>query len=113
MGNRLRHRRRRQARPLLARTAAAPVREGATPKFAAIEVADDTPLLNFHQVPEGKTVKNRMHPDLVSTEFDSDVERLLGLSATPLNDLPDGSAHWITFADPERNEFDLIASRRT
>ena len=86
-----------------------PVRDGATPEFAAIEVADGAPLLSFHQVPEPKSVKNRMHPDLVSTDFDTDVERLLGLGATQLNDVRKGSAHWITFADPEGNEFDLIA----
>jgi len=86
-----------------------PVREGATPQFAAVETTDGGPLLSFHQVPEGKTVKNRMHPDLLSTEFDADVERLLGLGATRLNEVTKGSAQWITFADPERNEFDLIA----
>ena len=50
-----------------------------------------------------------MHPDLLSTEFDTDVERLRGLGAIQLNDVRKGSAHWITFADPEGNEFDLIA----
>jgi glyoxalase superfamily protein len=86
-----------------------PVREGATPEFAAVDVAEGAPLLSFHRVPEGKTVKNRMHPDLVSTEFDADVTRLLGVGATRVNEVRQGSAHWITFADPEGNEFDLIA----
>jgi hypothetical protein len=85
-----------------------PVRDGATTESAAIEIADGAPLLSFHRVPEGKTVKNRMHPDLISTEFDADVARLLGLGATRLNEVRAGSAHWITFADPEGNEFDLI-----
>jgi hypothetical protein len=85
-----------------------PIRDGTTSAFAAIEIADAA-LLTYRQVPEGKTVKNRMHPDLVSTEFDTDVERLLGLGAIQLNDVRKGSAHWITFADPEGNEFDLIA----
>jgi hypothetical protein len=85
-----------------------PVRGGATAESAAIEIADGAPLLSFHRVPEGKTVKNRMHPDLVSTEFDAEVARLLGLGANRLNEVRAGSAHWITFADPEGNEFDLI-----
>jgi hypothetical protein len=86
-----------------------PVRDGATAESAAIEIADGAPVLSFRQVPEGKTVKNRMHPDLISTEFDTDVERLRGLGAVQLNDVRKGSGHWITFADPEGNEFDLIA----
>ena len=86
-----------------------PVPEGATVEFAAVDVGDGAPFLSFHQVPEGKTVKNRMHPDLTSTEFDADVDRLLGLGATRVNEVRKGSAHWITFADPEGNEFDLIA----
>jgi catechol-2,3-dioxygenase len=86
-----------------------PVRDGATAGFAAIDLGEGNPLLSFHQVPEGKSVKNRMHPDLVSTEFDADVTRLLGLGATRLNEVRQGSAHWVTFADPEGNEFDLIA----
>lgn len=86
-----------------------PVNDGATPDFAAIQVTDHGPMLSFHKVPEGKTVKNRMHPDLISTDFEADTERLLGLGATRLNDVTKGDAHWTTFADPEGNEFDLIA----
>ncbi|MCU1666951.1 MAG: glyoxalase/bleomycin resistance/dioxygenase family protein [Pseudonocardia sp.] len=86
-----------------------PVDPGASAEFAAIETADGGPVLSFHQVPEGKTVKNRMHPDLISTGFAADTERLLQLGATRLNDVEKGSARWTTFADPEGNEFDLIA----
>jgi catechol-2,3-dioxygenase len=86
-----------------------PVTEGATQDLAAIQVTDDGPVLTFHKVPEGKTVKNRMHPDLISTDLDTDTERLLGLGATRLNDVTRGAARWTTFADPEGNEFDLIA----
>ena len=50
-----------------------------------------------------------MHPDLISTEFDADVDRLVGLGAARVNEVHKGSAHWITFADPKGNEFDLIA----
>jgi predicted enzyme related to lactoylglutathione lyase len=64
--------------------------------------------IGFHRVPEGKTVKNRMHFDLVSIEFDAEIDRLTGLGATKLNEIKDGG-HWATLADPEGNEFDLIA----
>jgi Glyoxalase-like domain len=85
-----------------------PVRDGVTAESATIEITDGAPLLSFHRVPEGKTVKNRMHPDLVGTEFDADVARLLDFGASRLNEVRVGSTHWITFADPEGNEFDLI-----
>ena len=67
------------------------------------------PRLAFHQVPEGKTVKNRVHLDLISTDFEGESERLIGLGATVVNTIS-GQARWTTFADPEGNEFDLIAS---
>ena len=86
-----------------------PVDDGATADFAAIQVTDHGPALTFHKVPEGKTVKNRMHPDLISTDLEADTERLLGLGAVRLNDVRRGRARWTTFADPEGNEFDLIA----
>jgi predicted enzyme related to lactoylglutathione lyase len=67
------------------------------------------PRLAFHQVPEGKTVKNRVHLDLITTDIDGESDRLISLGATVVNTIV-GQARWITFADPEGNEFDLIAS---
>jgi hypothetical protein len=83
-----------------------PVNPGATPEYAAIEAS---PRMAFHQVPEGKVVKNRLHLDLISDEFDREVERLLTLGATRVNEVRQGGAHWVTLADPEGNEFDLVA----
>jgi Glyoxalase-like domain len=82
---------------------------GATAEFAAIDAAGSAPRLVFHQVPESKVAKNRLHLDLLSAQFDSEAERLLALGATQVNDVRQGKAHWTTFADPEGNEFDLIA----
>ncbi|MFF7988795.1 VOC family protein [Kitasatospora xanthocidica] len=70
------------------------------------------PVLFFNQVPEGKTVKNRIHLCLrPETSRDQEVDRLLGLGATLLNDLrnPDGSG-WAVLADPEGNEFCVLRS---
>jgi predicted enzyme related to lactoylglutathione lyase len=64
--------------------------------------------IGFHQVPEGKTVKNRMHLDLITSDLDAEVGKLTGLGATKLNEVNAG-AHWVTLADPEGNEFDVIA----
>jgi predicted enzyme related to lactoylglutathione lyase len=85
-----------------------PVNPGATDTFAAIATRDGIPLL-FHQVPERKVVKNRVHLDLATTEYDAETDRLIGLGAVQLNDIEQGDSRWRTFADPEGNEFDLVA----
>ena len=80
-----------------------------SPEFAAIEADGNTPRLAFHQVPEAKTVKNRLHLDLTSAQYGDESERLLALGATRIRDVEHGSVRWTTFADPEGNEFDLVA----
>ena len=73
--------------------------------------ADGRTRLLFIEVPEGKTVKNRLHLDLRPVEGtrEQEVDRLLGLGATLVADhrRPDGSG-WVTLADPEGNEFCVI-----
>jgi predicted enzyme related to lactoylglutathione lyase len=70
------------------------------------------PVLYFHQVPEPKMIKNRLHlclrPDGMR---DEEVERLLGLGATFVADHrdPDGTG-WAVLADPEGNEFCVLRS---
>jgi predicted enzyme related to lactoylglutathione lyase len=79
----------------------------------AVVLVDDAgahgPRLAFHQVPEPKTVKNRVHLDLVAAEFDAETERLVGLGAQKVHDFEQSGARWTTFRDIEGNEFDLIA----
>ena len=85
--------------------------EGASPAFASIGAGDadrSGPRWYFAQVPESKTAKNRMHPDLTTATLDEEVARLLGLGATKKAEVEMGSMRWITLADPEGNEFDLI-----
>ena len=67
------------------------------------------PRITFNKVPEPKTVKNRVHLDLISDTFDAETERLQSLGARRLRDLQRDKSRWTTFADIERNEFDLIA----
>ena len=70
------------------------------------------PTLTFAQVPEGKTVKNRLHLDLNPTDRDQDdeVRRLLDLGARPA-DVGQGETSWVVLADPEGNEFCVLAGR--
>ena len=71
------------------------------------------PTLTFARVPEGKTVKNRLHVDVNPTdrEQDEEVRRLLDLGARPA-DVGQGDESWVVLADPEGNEFCVLASRR-
>jgi hypothetical protein len=67
------------------------------------------PRITFNKVPEPKTVKNRLHLDVISDTFDAETERLPSLGAQRLRDLQRDKARWTTFADIEGNESDLIA----
>ena len=89
-----------------------PILAGATSDHAVLEVTspDAGPRLAFHKVPELKTVKNRFHPDLITADLDAETQRLTSLGATILNSVEAATGRWRTFADPEGNEFDVIAS---
>ena len=69
--------------------------------------------LLFIEVPDTKTVKNRIHLDLAPSDRrrDEEVERVRALGATELHDLrrADGTG-WVVFADPEGNEFCILRS---
>ncbi|MFF4370273.1 VOC family protein [Streptomyces sp. NPDC001594] len=64
--------------------------------------------LLFIQVPDTKSVKNRVHLDVQPQDRtrDEEVERLVALGARLVGDhrKPDGTG-WATLADPEGNEF--------
>src|ERR1700684_4333923 len=74
------------------------VAEGASSDNAALVADPAIPgsRISFHRVPESKTVKNRMHFDLISTDFDTEIDRLTGLGATKLNEVDRGATHWVT-----------------
>jgi len=67
------------------------------------------PTLVFVPVPEGKSVKNRLHLDIrpVDGSHDAEVRRLIGLGARPA-DVGQGAAPWAVLADPEGNEFCVL-----
>jgi hypothetical protein len=69
----------------------------------------------FIEVPDTKTVKNRLHFDLRPSAGtrDEEVDRLLGLGATQLADRRDHygpGVGWVVLADPEGNEFCVLRS---
>jgi predicted enzyme related to lactoylglutathione lyase len=85
-------------------------KEGAPPNeyWVAKPAGDGWPRLVFVTVPELKSVKNRVHLDLVPAARDqaAEVERMRALGATVVDDRrhvdPGG---WVVMADPEGNEF--------
>ena len=91
------------------------------PPRALEERAKDIPLDEqgpgpvFVTVPEGKTVKNRLHIDLAPGPDDdqaAEVARLESLGARRVNVGQDESlVKWVVMADPEGNEFCVLTSR--
>ncbi len=87
-------------------------------------VADDGPVV-FEIQPEidrlpgilflltegAKAGQNRLHIDLRPDDQGAEVERLLGLGASRV-DVGQGDVPWVVMADPEGNEFCVLAARR-
>jgi catechol 2,3-dioxygenase-like lactoylglutathione lyase family enzyme len=66
------------------------------------------PLL-FLVVPEGKTVKNRVHLDIrPPRSMDEEVERLEGAGATVQRRVEEHDSFWTVMQDPEGNEFCVL-----
>lgn len=66
--------------------------------------------LLFQRVPEPKTVKNRIHLDVRpgggdADDLDAVRKRLIERGATAIGGGQEGPHVWVTFADPEGNEF--------
>ncbi|MDM7831476.1 VOC family protein [Cellulomonas edaphi] len=64
----------------------------------------------FIKVPDRKSSKNRVHPDLRppnGSDQATELARLLELGATPV-DIGQGDVQWHVLADPEGNEFCLL-----
>jgi len=73
--------------------------------------SDATVILTFAQVPEPKANKNRLHLDVRphGTDQQQEVDRLLSLGASYTDVGQDEDVSWIVLADPEGNEFCVLA----
>ncbi|KXK63759.1 glyoxalase-like domain protein [Micromonospora rosaria] len=74
---------------------------------AAIVHPESGQRVLFQQVPEAKTVKNRVHLDVRvgADRVEAEVARLTERGATFLHRGQQGPQSWATLADPEGNEF--------
>jgi hypothetical protein len=66
--------------------------------------------IDFGRVPEAKTVKNRLHLDLCSTDLAAATDQAVALGATRADDVYAGG-RWQVLRDPEGNEFCLLRPR--
>lgn len=64
------------------------------------------PNLLFIKVPEGRTVKNRVHLDVEADDREAEITRLIGLGATrgETHTMEEYSITWTVLQDPEGNE---------
>jgi hypothetical protein len=62
----------------------------------------------FLAVPDDKVVKNRIHFDFTPEDQDAEVQRMLALGARRA-DIGQGEPSWVVLADPEGNEFCILA----
>jgi predicted enzyme related to lactoylglutathione lyase len=68
------------------------------------------PLL-FLRVPDPKSVKNRLHLDLLPDDQEEEVERVVALGATRPSIGQTGHESWVVLADPEGNEFCILGEQ--
>ncbi|MFY1687204.1 VOC family protein [Plantactinospora sp. WMMB782] len=69
------------------------------------------PGLVFVPVPEGKETKNRLHIDLRPADREAEVERLVNMGARHVDVGQTPDVGWTVLADPEGNEFCVLAQR--
>ncbi len=85
-------------------------------RAAIVDPDGKRPRIFFQQVPESKTVKNRVHLDLNISggpgapledrrqRVDAEVRRLLALGATTVRPYEESGDYWVVMQDPEGNE---------
>lgn len=84
-----------------------PVPDDATSDYAQLA---GEPAWSFMSVPEPKVAKNRVHVDLDVADLPAAIDRIVALGATRVGDFDEHGFRWTTLADPEGNEFDVVAA---
>jgi hypothetical protein len=81
---------------------------------AVIGPAPDTyPQLVFNFVAEPKDGKNRLHVDLRPDDREAEVERLVDMGARHVDIGQGEDVSWVVLADPEGNEFCVLAAEES
>jgi predicted enzyme related to lactoylglutathione lyase len=76
--------------------------------WVSIGAEDGSVIIGFQQVPEPKTVKNRLHLDFAAKDYEGTAREIEALGATRrwVSENPDDA--FVVLADPEGNEFCII-----
>lgn len=83
----------------------------APPAYRCLLGREGGPGICFQRVPESKTVKNRVHLDIVVADVERAtalIEDLGGRKRGEPSDFHEGGWRWRMMADPEGNEFCLV-----
>ena len=78
-------------------------------EFEIRSAPDRRPGVVFVPVRDSKITKNRLHPDFRPDDQTAEVDRLLALGAHR-GDVGAGEQRWVVLADPEGNEFCVLAA---
>ena len=79
-------------------------------EYAIQSAPDRLPGLTFVTMHDPKVTKNRLHLDLQPDDQAAEVARLAAMGAQRA-DVGQGDQSWVVLADPEGNEFCVLASR--
>ncbi len=74
--------------------------------------AANGPMIFLQAVPEPKSGKNRVHPELFAHDREAQVKRLVSLGASVLAEFDQDGRRWTVMGDPEGNELCIQASSR-
>ncbi len=72
---------------------------------AIVVKTESGPGIYLQEVPEPKTVKNRVHIDIGTDDLAAEVNRLKAIGANVSEERDEGGNRWTIMADPEGNEF--------
>ena len=76
--------------------------------WSTIANEDQSMVIGFQKVPEGKVVKNRVHLDFWAADEEATARELEAMGATRRWVSEDPEDPFVVLADPEGNEFCLI-----
>lgn len=80
------------------------------PYIDLVRATEDTPVISFQQVAEGKVAKNRLHMDIRVSNLAEASDQIVALGGSLLQVCVEDPYEWRVMADPENNEFCIVLS---
>jgi predicted enzyme related to lactoylglutathione lyase len=76
--------------------------------WVCIGTPDESMIIGFQQVPEGKAAKNRVHLDFAAADEEGTAREIEAMGATRLWVSLNPDDPFVVLADPEGNEFCIV-----